>query len=234
MELTMFERLLHLPLFQGLSIQELSDVMAHVRLDFVNYHRGDEIVTQGEPCRGLIYIINGIIASEYTDARKRFVLLEQLPQVGLLEPYNMFGMYQRYSRTYSFDTDGSTLYIDRRTMLQRLMMHDIVKINLLNIVSNRYQQTLRQLCEAPGNTTKEKIVNFFYTYAASPKGTKEVKIKMTELAGIVQETRLKVSQALNEMQDEGLLSLQRESITIPSLQDLKQPQRNSTTPLIAR
>ena len=63
MELTMFERLLQLPLFQGLTIQELSDVLAHVRLNFVNYHAGDEIVAQDEPCRSLIYIINGDVCS---------------------------------------------------------------------------------------------------------------------------------------------------------------------------
>ena len=51
MEFTMFERLLQLPLFQGMTTQEVSDVMSHVRLDFANYHRGDEIVMQGESCR---------------------------------------------------------------------------------------------------------------------------------------------------------------------------------------
>lgn len=228
MEQTMFERLLHLPLFQGLSIQELSDVMAHVRLDFVNYHQGDEIVVQGEPCKGLLYIIHGEISAEYKDPKKRFILQEQLPKVGLLEPYNMFGMYQLYSRTYSFDTDGSTLYVDRRTMLQRLMQHDIVKINLLNIISNRYQQTLRLLQEGVGHTTEEKIVKFIYTYVAVPKGPKSIRIKMTELANIVQETRLKVSHALNAMQDQGLLSLQRESIVIPELQELRRPTKAFT------
>ena len=55
----MFERLLQLPLFQGMTTQEVSDVISHVRLDFANYHRGDEIVMQGESCRKLIYIIRG-------------------------------------------------------------------------------------------------------------------------------------------------------------------------------
>ena len=48
MELTMFERLLQLPLFQGLTTREISDVMAHVRLNFVNYQPGDELIAQGD------------------------------------------------------------------------------------------------------------------------------------------------------------------------------------------
>ena len=74
MELTMFERLLQLPLFQGLTTREIAEVMAHVRLDFVNYHSGDEIVMQGERCRGLIYIIQGEVVAEFRDTDNRFCL----------------------------------------------------------------------------------------------------------------------------------------------------------------
>ena len=102
MELTMFERLLQLPLFQGMTTQEVSDVMSHVRLDFVNYHRGDEIVMQGESCKKLIYIISGEVMAEHKNADLPFTLTEQLPDLKVLEPYNLFGMYQTYSRNHQF------------------------------------------------------------------------------------------------------------------------------------
>ena len=139
MELTMFERMLQLPLLQGLTPQEMSEVMAHVRLDFVNYQSGDEIAMQDAPCRNLIYVINGELMEEYRDPQYRFTLKEDLPQVKVIEPYNMFGMFQKYSRTYLFKTDGITLNIDKQVMLTRLMANTIVKINLLNITCNRYQ-----------------------------------------------------------------------------------------------
>ena len=221
MELTMFERLLHLPLLQGLSTQDLSEVMAHVRLDFVNYHPGDEIVMQGEPCKGLIYIIAGSVSSIYTDQKQDFVLKEILPPIGVIEPYNVFGMYQQYSRSYKFETEGTTLYIDKQTLLQRLMVNDIVKINFMNIVCNRYQQTMKTLCAAADENTRDKIIKFLHTYSSVPKGQKELKIKMTTLAEIIHETRLKVSQTLNELQNQGLISLQRETIMLPRLEDFR-------------
>ena len=121
MELTMFERLLQLPLFQGLTTQEISDVMSHVRLDFVNYHRGDEIVMQGESCRKLIYIISGEVMAEHRNNDLHFTLTEYLSDLKVIEPYNLFGMYQTYSRTYAFTTEGSTLTIDKHVMLTHLM-----------------------------------------------------------------------------------------------------------------
>ena len=220
MELTMFERLLQLPLLQGLTTQEISDVMAHVRLDFANYHRGDEIVMQGESCKKLIYIISCEVMTEYRDDALRFTLIEHLPDMKVIEPYNLFGMYQTYSRTYTFTTEGSTLAIDKHIMLTHLMANKIVKINLMNITCNKYQQTQRLLCHYPDNTIRHKIVKFILAHSIVPKGKKEVEIKMTDLANIIHETRLNVSKTLNEMEKEGLINMQRGCFSIEDLQSL--------------
>lgn len=220
MELTMFEKILQLPLFQGLTTNEISEVLSHIRLDFVNYQAGDEFVIQGDACKGLIYIIHGEIASEYRDSQGRFTFSEKLPQTGVIEPYNMFGMFQKYSRSYIFTTDGCTLTIEKPMVLKYLMSNNIIKINLLNIVCNRYQQTQRLLCDYPEDTVKNKIVKFLLSYSSIPKGGKEVHIKMTDMAKIIHETRLNVSKALNIMQKEGLIILQRNMLTIKNIKDL--------------
>lgn len=220
MELTMFERLLQLPLFQGMTKQEVSDVISHVRLDFVNYHRGDEIVMQGESCRKLIYIISGEVTAEHHNPDLHFTLTEYLPNLKVIEPYNLFGMYQTYSRTYTFATDGSTLAIDKHVVLSHLMTNNIVKINLMNIVCNKYQQTLRLLCNFPDDSVQHKIIKFVLSHSIIPKGKKEVQIKMTDLANNIHETRLNVSIVLNEMEEQGVITMQRGSFTIKNLQEI--------------
>ncbi len=220
MELTMFERLLQLPLFQGMSTQEVSDVMSHVRLDFVNYHQGDEIVMQGEGCRKLIYIISGAVMAEHRNADLHFTLTEHLPDLKVIEPYNLFGMYQTYSHTYTFVTEGSTLSIDKHVVLSQLMTNNIVKINMMNIACNKYQQTQRLLCHYPDDSVRHKIVKFILSHSIVPKGRKDVQIKMTDLADIIHETRLNVSIVLNEMQEQGLITMQRGSFIIHDLQTL--------------
>ncbi len=217
----MFERLLTLPLFQGMTLKELSDVLAHVRLDFVKYEAGDDIVYQGDPCRDLVCVISGELKSTFREENGRFLLTEKLPKLTLLEPYNMFGMYPKYSRSYDFATDGVTLSIERRVFINHVLTNSIVKINTMNVICNRYQQTLKTLCSNATTSIEEKIARFVRSYACMPKGEKELTIKMVDLAYYVQETRLNVSRALNAMQEKGLLNLQRGIITIPALEELK-------------
>ena len=220
MELTMFEKILQLPIFQGLTKKEIEDIMSRIRLDFVNYQAGDEIVMQDDPCRGLIYIINGEIATEYRDPQGRFTLIEQLSPIGVIEPYNMFGMFQKYSRTYFFKTDGCTLTIDKSIVLKHLMTNHIIKINLLNIICNRYQQTQKLLCEFPDDNIRSKLVKFILSHSSIGKGQKEIHIKMTDIAAIIHETRLNVSKILNTLQQQGLVSLQRNMLLIKNIKDL--------------
>lgn len=214
MELTMFERLLQLPLFQGLTKKEISDVIEHVRLDFVNYQAGEEVVMQDDPCKSLIYIINGDLSTEYIDVRHKFSLAEDIPSIGVIEPYNLFGMSPKYSRTYLFKTPGTTLAIDKQMLLTHLMSSSIVRINMMNIACNKYHQVLRLMNEFPDDTVKDKITRFVLGYSSVAKGQKELHMKMTDLADIVHETRLNVSRALNAMQDEGLVELQRNKFKI--------------------
>lgn len=220
METSMFERLLQLPLFQGMTKKEIYEVISRVKLDFTNYQAGDEIVLQGDPCKSLVYIISGQMSAEYRDPHSRFILTEKINNVGLIEAYNMFGMTPRYSRTYIFDTNGVTLKIDKAMLLNQLMINYIAKINMLNTTCNQYHQTLKLLRDFPEDTVQDKITKFILSFSSTTRGEKELRIKMTDLADIVHETRLNVSKALNQMQEDNLISLQRNFINIPDIEKL--------------
>ena len=67
---------------------------------------------------------------------------------------------------------------------------------------------------------RKKIINFFNLQALKPEGEKSVRIKMEDLAAIIDETRINVSRELNEMQANGWIVLKRKSISIPALEKL--------------
>ncbi len=217
MELTMYERLLQMPIFVGLTIHELSDVLSHVKLDFINYKAGDNIVQQNDPCRNMLFIINGHITSTFRHPTASFMVTESLERTTMIEPYNLFGMEKKFSRDYNFDTNGTTLSIDRTVLLKHMMTNPIVNINLLNLISNRYHSTLRLMNEHPDDSVSDKIKRFFKQYCIEQRGRKELKIKMTDIASCIHETRLNVSKALNEMQRQALIRLDRQVVEIKDL-----------------
>ena len=90
----------------------------------------------------------------------------------------------------------------------------------MNMVSNRAQILRSKLWTLPVGTVEYRIRNFIMAHVEKPSGTKVLKIKMEDLATIVNDTRNGVSKALNSMQDKGLLELHRGEIVIPAMERL--------------
>ena len=97
MEITMYDTLLQLPLFQGLCKNDFTSILGKVKLHFRKYNADEIIVEQGEPCTELIFLLNGEISSQIVDEQKSYSLHETFGSPFVLEPYSLFGMHPTIS-----------------------------------------------------------------------------------------------------------------------------------------
>ena len=56
--------------------------------------------------------------------------------------------------------------------------------------------------------------------AVQQHDSQPIKIKMEDLASLIDETRINVSKVLNDLQEQGLVQLSRKEISIPALEKL--------------
>ena len=98
--------------------------------------------------------------------------------------------------------------------------HEIFRINLLNLVCTQPQTNHRRPSTAPAQTLSARLIRFFESHSVRPAGAKIFHIKMTRLAEEMNVKRIYVSKALNELQAEGLIQLERGRIYIPALENL--------------
>ena len=117
-------------------------------------------------------------------------------------------------------TEAHSISISKSSVLSNLLKYDIFRLNYMNIISNRAQSiNSRRWAESTDNLEK-RIGNFILTHIERPSGRKILKIKMEELAQVVNDTRMGVSRALNSMQEKGLLELHRGEMMIPDAEKL--------------
>lgn len=220
MEITMYDTLLQLPLFQGLCKNDFTNIIGKVKLHFRKYNAGDIIVEQGSPCKQLIFLLNGEMVSQATDASHSYSLFETFKSPFVIEPYSLFGMQTTYTATYKARTETNVVTIDKSFVLNELNNYEIFRLNYLNILSNRAQVAYEKLWNSHIGNTEEKILNFLILRSMKPEGEKTLKIKMENLANLIDETRINVSKVLNELQEQGLVQLSRKEIFIPALEKL--------------
>ncbi len=211
----MFDKMQSLPLLQGLTIKDFSALIVNLKLDFQQFDEHEVIVNQGDRCSALTYIIDGTFEVEYHDENTAFILAEQsAEQPHLIEAYNLFGVKRSYERTYSFVTKGHTFTISRDFFIKRMLENDLIRGNYINYLCNNLRKSKDSHKYENPSDIGMKIVNAIGSYSLFKDGQKNVRVKMNDLAQIVDETRLNVSGALNKWNEQGLIELRRYGFTI--------------------
>lgn len=216
----MFDTLLQLPLFQGLAQEDFTNILGKVKLNFTKHKAGEVIVKANEVCNKLIFVLKGEILSSTTSADASYSFSEYFQAPFLIEPQSLFGMNTSYVATYTTQTEANTVSINKAFVMNELFKYDIFRLNYMNIVSNRAQNLNNRIWIKSADGLEKQIGNFILTHIDRPIGRKILKIKMEELAQIVNDTRMGVSKALNSMQEKGVIELHRGEILIPDAEKL--------------
>lgn len=227
-----FDILLRLPLFQGMSRDDLTEVIAHTKLEFVKVQTHHVIAKEGDRCDQLTFILNGNVTVVTTLNTQHSLLppysgragvsLETLHSPIVLQPERLFGLHQQYTHTFMTATPCQMLIIQKQDIMKLASTYSIFQINLLNILSTKVQKMENRQWMTTPVSLRKRLVNFFVSRCLYPAGEKDFKMRMTDLAHELNCSRLDISKCLNAMQEEQLLILSRGRITIPHLEHLIQ------------
>ena len=216
----MYENLLSLPYFQGMSKDDITRILDNVVFEFIKYNDGEIICHRGEECTNFFILIQGTteVIAEAPD--QSYKLSEEINAPHSIEPYSMFGYNTCYCRDYIAKGPCSIIKIEKKFLFSDFIKHNIFTINFLNLVSHKVQKQGNIIWQQTPSSISGRIAKFISLRCEQQFGKKILSIKMERLASILCETRLNVSKSLNEMQNAGLLELHRKEIIIPSLKKL--------------
>ena len=71
MKVSMYDTLLELPLFQGLTKENITSIIEKVKMGFHKYETRQNIAMQDAKCNSLIFILDGSVAITTTDEKHR-------------------------------------------------------------------------------------------------------------------------------------------------------------------
>ena len=214
----MFDTLLQLPLFQGLGQEDLTHILGKVKFHFAK-HKDHTLLAQSlTPCRQLLFLLKGEVTATTISSNGLYNVTEYFQAPYLIEPQSLFGMDTHYVATYHSCGEAHTVTIDKSFAMNELFKYDIFCLNYLNILSNRAQVLNRRVWNHNYHSisSEERILRFIRLHLERPSaGRKEIKIRMEDLAQIVNDTRTGISKTLNNMQLQGKIELRRGEIIIP-------------------
>lgn len=154
----MFDKLLHLPLFQGISHERLEETIEKIPFHFLKFKKGERIIDSGEQCNHVRFVVSGNILVEYESANLKFKITHELAAPEVIAPDYLFGLNTRYPfSTYALEECG-ILQVAKQDYVTMLQSDNIFLFNILNYLSRNSQLRKSQLLSMNNATVVERIV----------------------------------------------------------------------------
>ena len=219
MQDSVFVRLQLLPLFQGISKEELLRMLERAKFNFVTAETGEILFERGTAATQLVYILSG----KFTTKRifsEELQVVEEFEGPMLFQPECLFGPSPTWRHTLVATTDVQLLLISKQDTLNHLMDFLTFRMAMLNYLCGVTEKEQIFLVKPTASTLTGKIIDYFSRRVTSVSGKKTFKVGMKSLATRLATSRLAVSRCLNELEQMGVLSLGRETITVNDFQQL--------------
>ena len=209
-----FVRLQQLPLFMGLSHAEMLSLIERVPLDFASVEPGSHIVAQEQHCTHAVFIISGECTATVSAPDCSYSIQERVEAPLMFQPECVYGMQQRFSRSFAAFSSVQTLQIERQYVAWILRHFEWARVNMMGMLSNATQRAERNILTSPPTSISEKLMKFVNDRTLFSHSPVTLHIKMTTLAKFIGESRLNLSRTLHSLQQQGVLTMTRGVISL--------------------
>ncbi len=218
---SMYESLLTLPLFKGLSYTRLSEIVGNTRLAFLKYLPGETIVTGGEPCTQIKFIINGDVRLTITNSTDRFRVAQTLKAPALISPDFLFGRHTEYPGTAKAIDTVSIMQIEKSDLIRLLQSDEIFIFNYLNMLSTNAQKAVDGIIALTSGSLEERIA--YWIIALTQLGSEDIvfSARQRDIYALFNVQRSSFIATLDSMKEKGIIDYSANEIRVKSRRELR-------------
>lgn len=202
------------PVFVGIDATDIKQL-----LDAIPYHeqvfaKGEILAMQDEPCNRLVILTKGFVKAEMTDASGKVVKVEDIYAPNPLAILFLFGPNNRFPVEVTAREEVEAIVIPQKSVLKMLQMNERLLLNFLNISAMYASMLSKKLHLMSFRTIRQKLSMYLLDLAKPDKTFVELDRTQIALAEYFGVSRPSLARELSNMQDEGLIEINRKNIKI--------------------
>lgn len=217
----MYENLMTLPLFKGVSYNRVSEIVGKTRLGFLKYLPGDPLVRVGEPCTGIKFIITGSVRLTIHNVSDRFRVMQTLNAPSVISPDFLFGRDTLYPADGVAIDTVSVMQIAKSDFISLLHEDEIILFNYLNILSTNAQKAINGVLALTSGSLEERIA--FWIIALTQMDATDIVLqaRQRDLYALFGVQRTSFMAALDSLRDRGIITYSTNEINVLSRRELR-------------
>lgn len=216
----MYETLMGLPMFNGVSYNRISEIVGSTRLAFLKYLPGEVFIQQHEPCNYLKFIISGSARIEVKSHDGRFAVSSTLTAPAVVMPDYLFGRSTLYPCKATAIETLSIMQIAKSDFTRILSTDEIFLFNYLNIISSDAQKSIDGVLALTSGTLDERIA--FWIVALTQQSATDIELtcRQRDLCAVFGVQRSSFIATLDSMRDRGLIEYSPDRIKVISRREI--------------
>ena len=211
---SMYEILMGLPLFQGVSHSKISELVEKIKFHFLKYLNNEKIVDANDPCRNLKFLISGKVQFEILNRNNRIRVREVISAPNVIGVEYLFGRNTIYPYKVSAAPDAGILQIEKADYLTILNSDTVFLFNMLNYLSRNSQTPMEAVLSLTSGSIAERFA--FWVTSLTHKNATDIVItsKQKDMYTMLGVQRSSFMNTLNELKDHEILDFTPNEIQI--------------------
>lgn len=218
---SMYENLMTLPLFKGISHTRISEIVGKTPLSFLKYLPEQPIVKAGDICDGLKFVIQGSVRLTIHNHSDRFRIMQTLNAPAVISPDFLFGRDTHYPADCKSIDTVSILHIAKNDFINLLREDEIMLFNYLNILSTNAQKAVNGVIALTTGSLEERIA--FWIIALTQMDATDIVLqgRHRDLYSLFGVQRTSFMAALDNLRDRGMITYANNEISVTSRRELR-------------
>lgn len=216
----MYQQLMQLPLFQGVSTEKITALVEKLPFHFLKFRNGEQVFAAGDPCTHIKFIVSGQVRLETPFPKLRITMHQTVSNPHVLAAEYLFGRDTAYPYTAISDGACGILQLRKSDYIKMITSDKVFLFNILNYLSSGSQRSLQMPLIVKDGSVAERLAMIVDNLSISGATNIGFRYKQKDLCTLLGTQRTTLVSMLDRLSDQGIVDYDSNELKILDLQGL--------------
>ena len=217
---SMYQQLMQLPLFQGVSTDKITSLVEKLPFHFLKFRNGEQILAAGDPCTHLKFIVSGRVRVSVPFDHLRVTLSQTLASPHVLAAEYLFGRETVYPFSAVADGPCGILQLIKGDYIRMVNSDKVFLFNILNYLSSGSQRGISSVLSAKDGSVVERLATLVDGLTVPGATDIVLNYKQKDLCTLLGTQRTTLVVTLDRLQEQDILEYDSNELRLLDLQGL--------------
>lgn len=212
--MSIYDSLLQIPLFTGLSIESFNEIIEKFKFDFLNYNKNNIIIKKGEECNEIRFVISGSVRTELISKNVKIKLIETISAPNDILSNHIVGNNLSPISIWAAEDNTGIMVINKNDFLSIVQKYRTVLLNYLIFLSRKSQTAIENFDNVSADNFRAKFA--YWVLYHTNYNSKDIAVigKHRDIYSFFGVQRTIFFNVIDEMQKSGILIADNKMIKI--------------------